>query len=143
MTWQYDLPGVARSKKNSSRVISVKGRTMIIPSAAYKAYEAQCGQYLQQKPDRPIGTPCEVTCLYFMPRNKDGSIPKKKVDLCNLLSASHDILVKYGILEDDNSCIVYSVDGSRVYWTTGEPHAIIQIRSIDEEQECESGGHSS
>ena len=142
MVWQYDIPGVARSKKNSNRIVNVKGRTMVLPSAAYKAYERQCGQYLTSKPKKPIDFPCEVTCIYFIPRNKDGSIPKKKLDLCNLLAASHDILVKYKILEDDNSSIVFSVDGSRVYYTTGEPHTLILIRSIDEDTESESGGHS-
>ena len=133
MMWQYDLKGVARSKKNSSRIVNVKGRTMVLPSAAYKAYERQCGQYLTDKPETPIDYPCEVTCLYFMPRNKDGSVPKKKIDLCNLISATHDILVKYGILEDDNVNIIMSVDGSRVYWTTGEPHCIVQIRELEED----------
>lgn len=142
MTWQYDILLNPVTKKNSQQIIKVKGRNIIIPSAAYKKYEAQCGQFLQNRPETPIGAPCEVTCLYFLQRTKSGEIPKRKPDLCNLMEATHDVLVKYKILEDDNSGIIFSVDGSRVYWTTGAPHTIVQIRSVDEQQESESGGHS-
>lgn len=142
MMLQYDIKGIPRSKKNSSQIIKVKGRPVIIPSAAYKKYEAEAGTYLQDKPEKPISDLCEVTCLYFMPRNKDGSIPKNKVDLVNLLGATHDILVHHKILEDDNSSIIFSVDGSRVYYTTGEPHVIIQIRRLDGQTESGDRGDS-
>lgn len=139
---QYDLLGEPRTKKNSQQIIKVKGRPVIIPSAAYKKYEVQCGQYLQNKPEKPIDSPCEVTCLYFLQRNKDGSIPKKKPDLTNLMEATHDILVKHKILADDNSSIIFSVDGSRVYWTTSEPHTLVEIRSLDDQIESGTGGDS-
>ena len=139
MIWQYDIKLTPITKKNSQQIIKVKGRNVIIPSAAYKKYEKQCEQYLLEKPETPINSPCEVTCLYFMPRNKDGTIPKRQPDLANLLEATHDVLTKYKILEDDNASIIFSVDGSRVYWTTGEPHTLIQIRSLDEKPECTGG----
>lgn len=139
---QYDLLGEARTKKNSQRIIKVKGKAVPIPSAAYKKYEAQCGQYLLNKPPTPINTPCEVTCLYFLPRTKTGDIPKRKPDLANLLEATQDILVHYKILEDDNASIVFSLDGSRVYWTTGQPHTLVEIRSLDDQIESGTGGDS-
>lgn len=143
--WQYDILLNPVTKKNSQQIIKVHGRNIIIPSAAYKKYEAQCGQYLQNRPEQPINTPCEVTCLYFLQRTKKGEIPKRVPDLCNLMEATHDVLVKYKILEDDNSRIIWSVDGSRVYWTTGEPHTVVTIveKEVDEENECEGGGQSS
>ena len=139
---QYDLLGEARTKKNSQQIIKVKGRSIIIPSAAYKKYEAQCGQYLLDKPPTPINTPCEVTCLYFLPRTKTGDIPKRKPDLANLLEATQDILVHYKILEDDNASIVFSLDGSRVYWTTGQPHTLVEIRRLDGQTESGDRGDS-
>ena len=142
MMLQYDLIGEPRTKKNSQQIIKVKGRPIIVPSAAYKKYEAQCGQYLLNKPPAPINTPCEVTCLYFLPRKKDGTIPSRKPDLANLLEATQDILVHYKILEDDNAGIVFSLDGSRVYWTTGESHVIVQIRRLDGQTESGTGGNS-
>lgn len=141
-SWQFDIKGTPATKKNSQRIIKVNGHNIIIPSAAYAKYERNAAQYLTNKPDQPIKDLCEVTCLYFMPRTKKGEIPKRKVDLANLLSATHDILVKYKILEDDNSSIIFSVDGSRVYYTTGEPHVIVQIRSLDDQIESGTGGNS-
>lgn len=139
MMWQYDIKLAPVTKKNSQRIIRVNGRSVIIPSAAFKKYESQSAEYLQQKPDKPIGSPCEVTCLYFLKRTKSGEIPKRKPDLANLIEATHDVLVKHKILEDDNVGIIMSLDGSRVYWTTGEPHTIVQIRSLDEEPEYTGG----
>ena len=139
---QYDILLPPITKKNSQQIIKVKGRSVIIPSAAFKKYEAQCGEFLKEKPEKPIDTPCEVTCLYFLQRNKDGSIPKRKPDLTNLMEATHDVLVKYKILEDDNSSIIFSVDGSRVYWTTAEPHTLVEIRSLDDQIESGTGGNS-
>lgn len=141
MMLQYDIRIPPVTKKNSQQIIKVKGRSVIIPSAAYKRYEAQCGQYLQQKPEKPISSRCEVTCLYFLQRTKKGEIPKRVPDLCNLMEATHDVLVKYKILEDDNSRIIWSVDGSRVYWTTGDPHTVVTIVEKEDydEQESESG----
>ena len=145
--WQYDIKLNPVTKKNSQQIIKVHGRNIIIPSAAYKKYEAQCAQFLQDKPEQPINVPCEVTCLYFLQRTKKGEIPKRVPDLCNLMEATHDVLVKYKILEDDNSRIIWSVDGSRVYWTMGEPHTIVTIveaacidtRKDYEEHKNESG----
>lgn len=141
--WQYDILLNPVTKKNSQQIIKVHGRNIIIPSAAYKRYEAQCGQYLQDRPENPINVPCEVTCLYFLQRTKKGEIPKRVPDLCNLMEATHDVLTKYKILEDDNSRIIWSVDGSRVYWTMGEPHTIVTITEKEyEDTESESGRHS-
>jgi len=139
---QYDILLPPITKKNSQQIIKVKGRSVIIPSAAFKKYEVQCGEFLKEKPEKPIDSPCEVTCLYFLQRNKDGSIPKRKPDLTNLMEATHDVLVKYKILEDDNSSIIFSVDGSRVYWTTAEPHTLVEIRSLDDQIESGTGGDS-
>ena len=52
---------------------------------------------------------------------------RRRVDLLNLLEASLDILVDAGILEDDNSSIVVSHDGSRVLYDKENPRAEITI----------------
>ena len=139
---QYDIKLAPITKKNSQQIIKVKGRSVIIPSAAYRKYEAQCSEFLKDRPEKPIDSPCEVCCLYFLQRNKDGSIPKRKPDLTNLMEATHDVLVKYKILADDNSSIIFSVDGSRVYWTTSEPHTLVEIRRLDGQTESRDRGDS-
>lgn len=49
------------------------------------------------------------------------------VDLSNLLESTCDILVLYGVLQDDNSRIVCSHDGSRVLLDRENPRAEITI----------------
>ena len=133
--WQYTIEGPARSKKNSQKIIVARGRPMILPSDAYKRYEAQAEQYLRDKPEKPIDTPIQVTCVYLMPLNKNGAEPKRQLDLVNLLEATCDILVKYQIIADDNSHIIKSVDGSRVYYVAEEPKTYITITELNNESD--------
>lgn len=52
---------------------------------------------------------------------------KRRVDLCNLEEAISDVLVKYGILADDNRNIVASYDGSMVLYDKENPRTEIEI----------------
>ena len=115
-----------RTKKNSQQIITVKGRPMIIPSKLYKQYEKDCKPYIP-KLDKPIDYPINLKCIYYMPT-------KRKVDLNNLLEATTDMLVHYKFLEDDNSTIVYSHDGSRVRYDKEMPRTEIYIERIEEVQ---------
>jgi Holliday junction resolvase RusA-like endonuclease len=98
------------SKKNSQQILINRktGRPFISPSKAYKTFEKDCLSQLP-KPEKPISSPVNVMCVYYM-------ATKRKVDLCNLIEATCDILVRAGVLEDDNSGIVVSHDGSRVLY---------------------------
>ena len=112
-----ELPPV--TKKNSQRIISVNGRPMIIPSAKYKAYEKDCGYMIKGKGMR-ISTPVNVKAIYYMPT-------RRRVDLTNLHESLHAILVKYEVLEDDNSKIIVSTDGSRVMYDKDHPRTEVWI----------------
>ena len=92
MTIKFTIPIAPRTKKNSQRIVVVKGRRMIIPSELYKQYET-----------------------------------RRRVDLVNLLEATCDMLVHYGILQDDKSDIVYSHDGSYVSYDKNNPRTEIEI----------------
>jgi Holliday junction resolvase RusA-like endonuclease len=52
---------------------------------------------------------------------------RRKVDITNLLSATHDILTKHNVIADDNMDIVVSVDGSRVFYDKENPRTEITI----------------
>lgn len=52
------------------------------------------------------------------------------MDLVNLLEATCDILVHYRVLEDDNSKIVVSHDGSRVLYDKENPRVEIWITEV-------------
>lgn len=95
------------------------GRPMVLPSEQYKQYEEQAGWFIPCK-GRKINMPVNLQCVYYMPT-------RHKVDLANLLAATCDILVHYGVLADDNSSIVASHDGSRVLYDKESPRVEIVI----------------
>ena len=106
------------TKKNSQQIIKIKNRYMIIPSKQYRQYEKEVKQFM---PDvETINYPVNVKCLYYMKT-------KRRIDLNNLLESTTDVLVKYKILEDDNSKIVVSHDGSRVLYDKDNPRTEIFI----------------
>lgn len=96
---------------------------MVIPSAKYKKYEKDCSQYIPSLSE-PINEPVNLCCVYYMPT-------RRRVDLVNLEEATCDILVKYGVLEDDNSNIVVSMNGSQVFYDKDNPRTEIKITPIN------------
>lgn len=115
------IPGAPITKKNSQQILVNKktGRPFISPSKQYKEYKKNCAEYLGGY-TAPIRHAVNVKCVYYMPT-------RRRCDLCNLLEATHDILVDYGILEDDNNQIIKSVDGSRVEYDKENPRVEIEI----------------
>ena len=116
-----------RTKKNSNQIVIANGRYIIVPSKLYKQYEKDCAYFLP-KLDKPIDYPVNLKCVFYMPT-------RRKVDLCNLQEAICDVLVHYGILADDNRNIVYSQDGSRVFYDKNNPRTEIEIEKIDKKIE--------
>ena len=57
---------------------------------------------------------------------------KRKVDLTNLLEAIDDVLVKCNVLLDDDSNIIKSHDGSRVYYDKENPRTEVYIEVFNE-----------
>ena len=125
--YKLTVLGKPITKKNSMQMITDKrtGRVFPIPSKAFKCYQKV---FLSQakRPKAPISEPCNVQAVYYMPT-------RHMVDITNLLSATHDLLVDAKILEDDNSRIVKSVDGSRVYYDKENPRVEIEVRRISDE----------
>lgn len=114
------LPPV--TKKNSQRIVMVHSRPMILPSQKYREYEHAAGPCLL--PYRvKLDSPVNVRCLYYMPT-------RRRVDLCNLLEATCDLLVHHGVLADDNSAIVAGHDGSRVLYDKEYPRTEIYIEEV-------------
>lgn len=118
------IPIAPRTKKNSQQIIFNKKthKRMVIPSELYKNFEKECSWYMPPI-KKPIDYPVNVKCMYYMPT-------RRRVDLVNLLEATNDMLVHYGILEDDNSSIIVSHDGSKVYYDKEKPRTEIEIEEI-------------
>ena len=118
---KFTIPLPPVTKKNHQQIIVNKktGRPMVIPSKQYREYEKECGWFVQGK-GMNINEPVNVKCVYYMPT-------RRRVDLTNLMEATHDVLVKYEVLEDDNSKVIRSVDGSRVLYDKENPRTEITI----------------
>ena len=116
------LPPV--SKKNSQQILfnPKTGKRFIAPSEKYKEYEQNAGWFLPRCKE-PIDYSINVKCLFYMPT-------KRKCDLTNLLEAVDDVLVKHGIIADDNYTIIESHDGSRVLYDKENPRTEIYINEV-------------
>ena len=123
MELKITIPLQPVTKKNSQRIVRCWSYSKIMPSKRYVQYEKDCRYYLTRV-EPPIAEQCEVTCLFYMKT-------RRKVDLTNLLEAVDDVLVKYGILEDDNSKIITSHDGSRVLYDPKFPRTEITIKTMN------------
>lgn len=120
------LLGDPRTKKNSQRLVSAGGRTVPLASRAYSEYRDICLWQIPP-PIRAMGIaePVNLKCVYYM-----GT--RRKVDLCNLIEATCDILVDAGVLADDNSRVVAGHDGSRVLYDKKNPRVEIEITIIED-----------
>lgn len=121
------IPLAPISKKNHSQIIWNKAtkKPMLIPSKQYKEYEKACAEFIPQMPFNTFDCPVNVSCIFYMPT-------RRKVDITNLLNAVLDLLVHYGVLLDDNRNIVYSVDGSRVFYDKYNARTEIEITEIED-----------
>lgn len=119
------LYGEPRTKKNSARILTGRaGRPYVAPSKAFVDYERSCLWQLRTR-SAPISDRVNVKCIYYMKTHR-------RVDLANLIEATCDILVKAGVLEDDNSRIVAAHDGSRVDYDKATPRAEIWIEEMED-----------
>lgn len=122
--------GIApRTKKNSQQIFKnhQTGQMFIAPSKAYKNYEAAAGYFIR-RPAKPIDYPVNVKCTYYMPN-------RRRVDLVNLEEATLDVLVRYGVLKDDCSSIVVSMDGSAVLVDKEKPRTEIEITEVSDDRD--------
>jgi Holliday junction resolvase RusA-like endonuclease len=114
------IPIAPVTKKNSQRIVSCGKFHKILPSKAYTEYEPKCAPFLEPI---CIDYPVNIKALYYMPT-------RRKVDLVNLHEALCDVLVKYGVITDDNSKIVTSMDGSRVLYNKENPRTEVYIEQV-------------
>ena len=123
--WKGVIPIAPVSKKNSRQVFRNfrTGRIMLAQSKAYRKYEAAALMCLKG-PKSPISDMVNVKMGFYMPTHRI-------VDLGNLEAAALDVLVKAGVLKDDNCRIVYTHDGSHVDYDKENPRTEIEISEIE------------
>lgn len=117
------LYGRPITKKNSSRVVRCGNYTKVLPSKQFELYQKDCLRQITGDKRLKLNTPCNMCCVYYMPT-------RGRVDLVNLLEATCDILVKAGVIDDDNCSIVASHDGSKVCYDKVNPRVEICIEEV-------------
>lgn len=122
MTYRFTIKGRPITKKNHQRLVRNGYRVIPIPSKEFIDYQDRAGYQIPYK-FALIDTPVNVKVLYYMPTHH-------RVDLVNLLESTCDILVKFGVVKDDNSEIIVSHDGSRVLYDKQNPRAEIEISEV-------------
>ena len=110
-----------KTKKNSQRIVMNRktGRPFLLQSEEYTQYEKDC-RYFLKIPDKPIDYPINIKYTFYRKNNI-------RCDLSNLIACCDDVLVKYGILVDDNFHIIVGHDGSRVKIDKENPRTEIII----------------
>lgn len=118
---KFEIPLTPISKKNSQQIMTnrMTGKPFVMPSKQFKQYETAALWFIP-RPYKPIDYPVNVECHFFMST-------RRKVDLTNLLEAIDDIMVKAGLISDDNFTIIQSHDGSRVYYDKENPRTVVCI----------------
>lgn len=117
MTVELVILGRPITKKNHTRRTKTGHQ---IQSAAYCRYETDALWQIPATAKLGIDQPCNVRSVYYMPT-------RGIVDLVGLQQGTLDILVKAGVLADDNSRIVAGQDGSRVRYDKTRPRVEITI----------------
>ena len=122
---RFTIDTVARSKKNSMQILvnPKTHRPFISPSSAYKAYRKAALMLIPKDVRQGIDYPVNVQCVYYMET-------RRRVDMCNLIEATLDVLVDAGVLADDNSNIVAGHDGSRVLYDKEHPRTEVTITRL-------------
>lgn len=121
--FRFVIPLVPRTKKNSQRILTGKGgRRYVAPSEIYKQYEKEAAWFVPK--GVCINEPVNIKAIFRMPT-------RRRVDLTNLLEALDDVLVKAGLLADDNSAIVAGHDGSRVVYDKNNPGTEVTVTKME------------
>ena len=133
----YTIPIAPKTKKNSHRIAGCGPRCPVC--GKYKKqfirngdktteYSFLSAKYLQPKPRKPIEGP-----VHLIYRLYTGTWHRK--DDLNLYEALDDILVKEGILKDDDRKTIRSRDGSRILYDKDNPRTEIYIYEYREEDD--------
>lgn len=119
---RFTVPLHPITKKNSQRIVIRGNKPCIIPSEKYKEYETDALWFIP-KIKEPIDFPVNVKCIFYMSTNR-------QCDLTNHLESIDDVMVKAGLLKDDNYKILASHDGSRVMVDKNNPRTEVEITRI-------------
>jgi Holliday junction resolvase RusA-like endonuclease len=108
-------------------ITTKQGKRLLLPSKQYAEFEKEAVKQLLWKYGNmeAIDEPINLKAIFYREANY-------KSDLVNYMQALQDVLVKAGILKDDNVKIVQSIDGSRVLTDKESPRIEVTIERLAE-----------
>lgn len=117
------------TKKNHEEIRRRRnGSPFISHGEIYREYEEEAAWIVKaQYSGEPIDYPVNCKYTFWMPS-------ERRVDKTNLQSAADDILVRAGVLKDDNFKILAGHDGTRVMVDREHPRTEIVITRMPEEE---------
>lgn len=109
-------------------ITTKSGRRILLPSKQYKAFEEEAMKQLlwMYGNIEPIDYPVNLKAIFYREANY-------KSDLVNYMQALQDVLVKGGVLKDDNVKIVQSIDGSRLFTDKNYPRIEVEIERVKDD----------
>lgn len=113
------------TKKNHSRIVTVHGHPMLLPSKQYVQYEKDCAPFMPHL-EKPIDFPVNVQAVFYVQKRH------AKCDLVNYCQSCLDLLVEYGVLADDNRNIVFTLNNSKVLYSKESPRTVVTITGVPE-----------
>ena len=132
---KYVIKGAPRTKKNSQKIAGGKEKCplcrkpkkqWIVQGAAHDKYADLASWQLRPRPVKPIDFPIQIKYLFFLDADRI-------VDDLNLAACADDLLIRNGIIADDNRRIVKSHDGTRSYVDRDNPRTEIYITRMPDE----------
>ena len=131
---KYEIELDTRTKKNHMTIAGSGARCPVCGKRAKQfvrqgrvntEYSAKAAKFLHPRPPKPLEGPLHIVYLVYT-----GTM--RVVDDLNLYASLDDILVKEGILKDDNRKVIRCRDGSRVLFDKERPRAEIYIYDYEE-----------
>lgn len=124
----FQIPMKPITKKNSQEIRRNRktGRPFICQSQQYQEYEASAGWFVPKR-QQPIDYRVNIQATFYMPT-------RGTVDLTNLNSSLHDILVKFGMLKTDCWKVAAGTDGSRVKFDKEKPRTVVVITKMEDDE---------
>ncbi len=127
---KFVIGGAPRVKKNTQRSVGYGKATRRINSAAYTKWESFAAPQLEdvkRQFRRMTGRPFPTVDFTFNFRAQFFMDTSGQVDLSALYEGIQDLMVKHGMLLDDNSQLLLSHDGSGVSVDRAHPRTVIEI----------------
>lgn len=123
---KFLLPGTPRTKKTHNRIVKVRGRTLIIPSASHDSWLKAVLPHLKAQLMR-IRSTDPAACPVTVPVNCCALIYREKAigDAVGYFQAIADALEHAGAVENDR--LIVSWDGSRLLKDAANPRVEVEL----------------